>query len=300
MRVVKPELAEVRAYHKAWREKNAEHLREYNRKQREKNRDIYRETHRKWVADHPERNTEHKLKWYLENKDEENYKSRCLENRRRSYWKNPEKSRETVARWQRNNPDKVKLMQRRWHHGVAYGITLEQRIELFNQQGKACAICKTTSSAGRGFHLDHCHATKKVRGILCHHCNLMIGQAKDRVETLERAIRYLKRTAPKLPKFPKVAIITTRSEWRSANLRIAYGITLEQWSWLFAEQSGLCGICTRPPRESEIFHTDHCHTSDEIRGILCRGCNHMLGKAKDCITTIEAAIIYLQKEKRIA
>lgn len=43
-----------------------------------------------------------------------------------------------------------------------------------------------------GFTVDHCHKTKRVRGIICHHCNLVLGHARDSVEVLSAAIAYLK------------------------------------------------------------------------------------------------------------
>lgn len=40
-------------------------------------------------------------------------------------------------------------------------------------------------------HVDHCHATKAVRGILCTSCNWMLGDAKDRPEVLRAGAAYL-------------------------------------------------------------------------------------------------------------
>jgi hypothetical protein len=76
-----------------------------------------------------------------------------------------------------------------------FGITSEQYEELFVEQTGACAICGTTEfkySRGRKPHIDHCHETGKVRGLLCGHCNIGIGQFFDNVSLLEKAIIYLK------------------------------------------------------------------------------------------------------------
>jgi hypothetical protein len=76
---------------------------------------------------------------------------------------------------------------------VRYGITPEQHNALFASQGNACAICCTEEPGSRvGWHTDHNHETGAVRGILCHHCNLLLGKAKDNPATLARAIEYLK------------------------------------------------------------------------------------------------------------
>ena len=56
-----------------------------------------------------------------------------------------------------------------------YKLTPEQWEQMFEDQGRACAICRKTVSAGRNWHTDHNHATNKVRGILCHDCNIAVG-----------------------------------------------------------------------------------------------------------------------------
>jgi hypothetical protein len=75
-----------------------------------------------------------------------------------------------------------------------YNMTPDQREKMFNSQGRCCAVCKTKESGGRGWNIDHDHATKQVRGILCQNCNLALGHAKDSVEILQALFEYLKRT----------------------------------------------------------------------------------------------------------
>ena len=73
-----------------------------------------------------------------------------------------------------------------------YGITYDDYDALFAKQEGKCAICGTKDPGGKGrFHVDHCHTTGAVRGLLCHHCNTMLGLAKDSTETLNKAISYL-------------------------------------------------------------------------------------------------------------
>lgn len=77
---------------------------------------------------------------------------------------------------------------------------------------------------------------------------------------------------------------------RKAHIKARYGITLGEWDSLFAEQGGKCAICLEVPINP---HTDHCHLTGTVRGILCPDCNKGLGLFKDDIARLQAAIKYL-------
>jgi len=62
--------------------------------------------------------------------------------------------------------------------------------EIMLDQGDLCAVCRERPAE----HVDHCHKTGAVRGILCFNCNGMLGQARDRVDILLEGIRYLERS----------------------------------------------------------------------------------------------------------
>jgi tRNA(Ile)-lysidine synthase TilS/MesJ len=70
-----------------------------------------------------------------------------------------------------------------------YGITFEEFKEMLEKQDGKCLICgkKPTTK----LHVDHCHNTKKVRGLLCGNCNRMIGIAQHDIGILASAIKYL-------------------------------------------------------------------------------------------------------------
>ena len=74
-----------------------------------------------------------------------------------------------------------------------YGITGEEYEKLLEAQNCRCKICGTTEPGNKAgsFVVDHDHDSKEVRGLLCFACNIMLGHAKDNVETLSSAIRYL-------------------------------------------------------------------------------------------------------------
>ncbi|WP_353231257.1 MULTISPECIES: endonuclease VII domain-containing protein [Novosphingobium] len=80
---------------------------------------------------------------------------------------------------------------REQRHLLKYGMTFEQRALLRKQQDARCAICADPLQGGRREHLDHCHATGRVRGLLCSECNTGIGKLKEDPAILRRAVEYL-------------------------------------------------------------------------------------------------------------
>ncbi len=66
--------------------------------------------------------------------------------------------------------------------------------EMFSQQKGCCAICKKhQSELKKSLHVDHCHATGKVRELLCQECNHLLGNSQDDMKILLAAIAYLGR-----------------------------------------------------------------------------------------------------------
>ncbi|MET8686491.1 endonuclease VII domain-containing protein [Streptomyces sp. NPDC004732] len=72
-----------------------------------------------------------------------------------------------------------------------YGITMEERDELLVSQAGVCCICL----AAPAVHVDHCHDTGRVRGVLCFSCNAALGQFKDRPDSIRRAAAYVEGNA---------------------------------------------------------------------------------------------------------
>lgn len=61
-----------------------------------------------------------------------------------------------------------------------------------NQRG-CCAICKQPPT--NKLYVDHDHKTNKVRGLLCHSCNVALGHFRDDLHIIQNALRYLKENA---------------------------------------------------------------------------------------------------------
>lgn len=78
-----------------------------------------------------------------------------------------------------------------------YGITIEQYDALISAQNGCCAVCGG-SGDGKPWHVDHCHDTGKVRGILCALCNRGIGHFRESAALLRAAADYLERATAAL------------------------------------------------------------------------------------------------------
>jgi len=76
-----------------------------------------------------------------------------------------------------------------------YRLTTHDVDALIEKQGGTCAICQTGVWPGKGPAIDHDHASGKIRGILCSHCNSALGLIKDDPKIAQAMIDYLRRHA---------------------------------------------------------------------------------------------------------
>lgn len=95
--------------------------------------------------------------------------------------------------WHVANPRASKSMSLKY----CYGIGIDEYEKLLDAQEHKCAICgkqeSATQSNGKTFRLavDHCHESKKIRGLLCSRCNRGLGYFSDNTATLLSAVEYL-------------------------------------------------------------------------------------------------------------
>jgi hypothetical protein len=74
-------------------------------------------------------------------------------------------------------------------------ISTFEYAKLLVEQNNACAICGVEATElKRELSVDHNHETNKIRGLLCHHCNIGLGNFRDSTTLLSVAIEYLERT----------------------------------------------------------------------------------------------------------
>jgi hypothetical protein len=143
---------------------------EYNKSIRLANPEKARQYVRDWAKNNPNK------------KKESNQKSARL---------HPEKEKARKQKWRKANPDKIKSIRLK----TRFGITLESFNDMFNNQNGRCLICDLLFDHSKKKtmpHVDHNHDTKKVRGLLCHGCNIILGFCRDNPAILTKAVTYLR------------------------------------------------------------------------------------------------------------
>lgn len=86
---------------------------------------------------------------------------------------------------------------------------------LYEEQGGKCRICGGEQHGFRGkrLNVDHNHVTGKIRGLLCHSCNVSIGHFNDDPAILRRVIAYLESDGAL--QVPSAAIVDAREPPRN-------------------------------------------------------------------------------------
>ena len=163
---------------------------------------------------------------------------------------------------------------------------------------KKCSKCKVVKPIS-----EFCKNKNNRDGIsyLCRECKIkyskeyhkrpeVIARTKvyeQRPEVKARRKEYLKRPEVKARKSAR-----KKGRW----LFRTYGITLEQKQQMIAGQNGKCAICNNALDNGKFTCVDHDHTTEQIRGILCRDCNVGLGWIEKP-NFLRTAMVYINKYK---
>ena len=92
--------------------------------------------------------------------------------------------------------DKTQRTQKKDSLQQKYKLSLDDYKNLIISQNGKCKICNQVLDLQnpKSVHVDHCHTTLTVRGILCRHCNMGLGFFQDNITFLSEAINYLKQS----------------------------------------------------------------------------------------------------------
>jgi hypothetical protein len=125
-------------------------------------------------------------------------------------------------------------------------------------------------------------------------------QEDIRAEKARRVREWRHKNPERAKQIKKNWIAKNRDQYlqsmRNQQLKIRYGITLDDFNKMFVEQSGKCKICGREGGEDNRTRlvVDHDHTTSIIRGLICQPCNAMVGMSAESPDTLRNAAKYLE------
>ena len=118
------------------------------------------------------------------------------------YQKNPGYAKSKAKKWREEHPEKVAIYREgnrlKSYMGEVkrkYGLSENGFKEMLQSQNEKCLICESHFAWNKRSntpHVDHCHASGKVRGLLCRRCNSSLGYFNDNPALFESAANYLK------------------------------------------------------------------------------------------------------------
>ena len=159
--------------------------------------------------------------------------------------------------------------KRRWQCRCACGkTTIVRGSSLSGGRTRSCG-CGQNAKKGRTCGVLDCLRPHFVRGRCAHH------HRKDSIDVIRN--KYLLRR---------------------------FGITLEEYGDMLAEQNGVCAICKRPETDRsnrgykvKTLSVDHTPGTKQVRALLCRRCNTVLGHAEDSPDLLRLMAAYVEKHK---
>lgn len=259
---------------------------------------------------------------------------RCRECRKKETKKYNTKNSEKINSKQREsnkkNKEKISTNKKTYYinnksiiNSKKLNVSPEDYQKALDKSNGTCEICNKKHNK---LHVDHDHQTGKVRGMLCPQCNMSLGLFQDNIDLLANSILYLD-----YYKIESISIVRTipidtilclrcdsikyKSEFQEKikvcneclkntknknkinhDILLDHSISENLYIKICQRHNKKCAICQV---ESDNLHLDHCHITNNIRGLLCMKCNFGLGLFYDKINYIKNAIEYL-KEKNNA
>ena len=168
--------ARLKSYADKYKEKNLEKEKERQRLSKATKRDADREAHNAYMRE-----------WSRKNKDSISLRLRTRLATDSEY---ADRVRSLARARNAANPENKRSTQLK----AIYGITLDDYRKMYSEQEGKCGVCGDAKPDGGkdGLVVDHCHSSGKVRKLLCTHCNKGIGQFREDVLRLTKAIEYIK------------------------------------------------------------------------------------------------------------
>jgi len=171
-------------------------------------------------------------------------------------------------------------------------LTTEGRTRMsFDENSKRCPKCDLIKPRSEFY------ADKRLPSGLQSHCkNCVLATARSKYATdPDYRAKNLQRNRELYAANPSL--------WRNKHLVRKYNITRAEYDALLVVQGGVCTGCKYEPKPDENLDVDHDHACCAgqkscgkcVRGLLCRGCNTILGLARDDAQVLVNLITYLEK-----
>lgn len=146
---------------------------------------------------------QHKVKcreWHTQHREQSNARRKAV-----YYASDKTLERQKRRAWYEANIEKAKALERARQYKVMYGFSVAEYDAMLARQGGECAICGASQpskrkSVGARYHhryfaVDHCHETKRIRGLLCVACNVGLGKIESwYVKHKDKIHQYLGRS----------------------------------------------------------------------------------------------------------
>jgi hypothetical protein len=115
------------------------------------------------------------------------YRAKRIETAKAWHAANPERS---AAMFKKSKSKACPIKKRDYLLRKKYGITFQDFVDILAEQNGACALCFKAPNPDKQLHVDHCHDTGCVRGLLCHQCNWYLGKVDKDPSLLDRMKNY--------------------------------------------------------------------------------------------------------------
>jgi len=143
---------------------------------------------------------------------------------------------------------------------------------------KFCTKCKTTQPIENFYKPKNRNRISKCTDCSNKYKLEWSNRNRERKKLNERKSYYLK----------------TEDQRRGARYFKRYRLTLDEYNEILRKQKGVCAICYGLCTKQKHLSVDHCHETNEVRGLLCNACNNLLGRAKDDPDILRNAADYLE------
>lgn len=170
-------------------------------------------------------------------------------------------------------------------------------MDLVVLENKICSKCKLTKSLS-------CFGKRSAsKDGLKYQCKKCRAEYRAKTDYKKEYAKYSDKIKAYQKNRKKTFSPTERTIFNKKKSLQKYKLSLKDYELLLKVQEFKCAICGHNHNEFDNLAVDHCHKTEEVRGLICRKCNSGIGFLNDDIKLLEKALEYLheaaEKTKKI-